>query len=289
MSIRSRISIPGGTCEFDLPAYYAWQQLPRRAPPRRPAALGRHADAAGRSAAGAARPAARLGRAAQGDGAGGQYPAEPAAGRVFQLLRLRLDPAPRLVPEISGHRLMVSVRLMRQEADGRLQPSHRRHHLRAHALRLRSRGAEATTGSPEPIAPRIVRCPACGGDSVYAPRNPFRPFCSERCRGADLGAWASGRLSRADAADVARRRRQRAPARLKRRHAAAPLSPRATSAARPGRGPSRRLPPELLPRSRRFAARIGAAAVVAEARQQIVQARVVGAAVGARAAAVVAR
>ena len=30
MSIRSRISIPGGTCEFDLPAYYAWQQLMRR-------------------------------------------------------------------------------------------------------------------------------------------------------------------------------------------------------------------------------------------------------------------
>ena len=26
MSIRSRINIPGGTCEFDLPAYYAWQQ-----------------------------------------------------------------------------------------------------------------------------------------------------------------------------------------------------------------------------------------------------------------------
>src|SRR6187402_1163172 len=26
MGIRSRINIPGGTCEFDLPAYYAWQQ-----------------------------------------------------------------------------------------------------------------------------------------------------------------------------------------------------------------------------------------------------------------------
>ena len=26
MSVRSRISIPGGTCEFDLPGYYAWQQ-----------------------------------------------------------------------------------------------------------------------------------------------------------------------------------------------------------------------------------------------------------------------
>ncbi|MBX9793701.1 MAG: cell division protein ZapD, partial [Burkholderiaceae bacterium] len=38
MSIRSRISIPGGTCEFDLPAYYAWQQ---QEPPRRRADLAR--------------------------------------------------------------------------------------------------------------------------------------------------------------------------------------------------------------------------------------------------------
>ena len=39
--------------------------------------------------------------------------------------------------------------------------------------------------------PRIVRCPACGGKSIYAAGNPFRPFCSERCKGMDLGAWAS--------------------------------------------------------------------------------------------------
>jgi len=38
---------------------------------------------------------------------------------------------------------------------------------------------------------RIVRCPACGADSYYAPRNPYRPFCSGRCKGIDLGAWAS--------------------------------------------------------------------------------------------------
>ena len=38
---------------------------------------------------------------------------------------------------------------------------------------------------------RIVRCPGCKGDSVYAASNPFRPFCGERCRLADLGAWAS--------------------------------------------------------------------------------------------------
>ena len=47
------------------------------------------------------------------------------------------------------------------------------------------------TRADKPAKPRIVRCPACGGDSIYAPTNPFRPFCSERCKGIDLGAWAS--------------------------------------------------------------------------------------------------
>lgn len=41
------------------------------------------------------------------------------------------------------------------------------------------------------LNPRIVRCPTCGGDSVYAPSNPARPFCSVRCKDIDLGAWAS--------------------------------------------------------------------------------------------------
>ncbi|MDP3138063.1 MAG: DNA gyrase inhibitor YacG [Burkholderiaceae bacterium] len=38
---------------------------------------------------------------------------------------------------------------------------------------------------------RIVRCPACGGDSIYAASNPSRPFCSPRCKNLDFGAWAS--------------------------------------------------------------------------------------------------
>ena len=43
----------------------------------------------------------------------------------------------------------------------------------------------------EPFQARIVRCPACGGESLYAPSNPSRPFCSPRCRNNDFGAWAS--------------------------------------------------------------------------------------------------
>lgn len=38
---------------------------------------------------------------------------------------------------------------------------------------------------------RVVTCPRCGGESVYAPDNPHRPFCSERCKRIDFGAWAS--------------------------------------------------------------------------------------------------
>jgi endogenous inhibitor of DNA gyrase (YacG/DUF329 family) len=39
---------------------------------------------------------------------------------------------------------------------------------------------------------RIVRCPTCGKGVKWTPGNAFRPFCSERCRLIDLGAWASG-------------------------------------------------------------------------------------------------
>lgn len=40
-------------------------------------------------------------------------------------------------------------------------------------------------------SPKLVPCPTCGGDSIFAPSNLWRPFCSERCRQIDLGAWAS--------------------------------------------------------------------------------------------------
>ena len=44
----------------------------------------------------------------------------------------------------------------------------------------------------QPSVPvKIVNCPACGGPSVYAPSNLFRPFCSARCKNVDFGAWAS--------------------------------------------------------------------------------------------------
>lgn len=37
-------------------------------------------------------------------------------------------------------------------------------------------------------APR-VQCPTCQRELTWSDAFPFRPFCSERCKMVDLGAW----------------------------------------------------------------------------------------------------
>ncbi len=37
----------------------------------------------------------------------------------------------------------------------------------------------------------IVKCPTCGNEVVWN-GNEHRPFCSERCKLIDFGAWADG-------------------------------------------------------------------------------------------------
>ncbi len=38
--------------------------------------------------------------------------------------------------------------------------------------------------------PIFNRCPTCNKQLKWSEDNPFRPFCSERCKMIDLGAWA---------------------------------------------------------------------------------------------------
>ena len=123
MSIRSRVGIPGGTCEFDLPAYFAWQHtspgarkldLQRWIAPLVPLAesirvlltLLRDSGAPQKVVA-----------------PSGLYQQTLPQGRTFQLARLHMDPALGLIPEISGNRLIVTVRLMRHKSDDRLHAS----------------------------------------------------------------------------------------------------------------------------------------------------------------------
>jgi hypothetical protein len=39
----------------------------------------------------------------------------------------------------------------------------------------------------------VVSCPTCGAKVEWTPAAKYRPFCSERCKQIDLGAWAEER------------------------------------------------------------------------------------------------
>jgi cell division protein ZapD len=121
MSIRSRINIPGGTCEFDLPAYYAWQQ---HEPARRRADLEGWLETllpmaeALQVLLGLLRDSGAPQRMLA---VGGQYQQSLPAGKTYHLMRVRVDAESGVVPEITGHRLMVSIRFMKPDAEGRLR------------------------------------------------------------------------------------------------------------------------------------------------------------------------
>ena len=121
MAIRSRISIPGGTSSFDLPAYHCWQN---KHAAQRQADIQQWTQCL-RPLADALHLLLRLlretGSPHKVAATNGQFQQSLPAGKAYQLLRLRIDPALELIPEISANRLMVSVRLVRANETGSLQ------------------------------------------------------------------------------------------------------------------------------------------------------------------------
>ncbi len=67
------------------------------------------------------------------------------------------------------------------------------------AIRIES---EMRNREASPSIPMILKCPRCGKETESA-GNPYRPFCSERCKLIDLGDWISGtyRISRKSEAE----------------------------------------------------------------------------------------
>ncbi|WP_343588132.1 cell division protein ZapD [Herbaspirillum sp.] len=116
MSIRGRTIIPGGACEFDLPAYYAWQQhsFERRfndisnwfAP------LIPLFDAISI----VLRLLRESGHAVKINAEGGSYQ-QMLQGKVYQMLRLSLDIELGAIPEISANKYMLWVRFTQQDGD----------------------------------------------------------------------------------------------------------------------------------------------------------------------------
>ena len=119
MSIRGRTIIPGGACEFDLPSYYAWQNNSTEK---------RRADIAGwfaplaplfEAIAMALRLLRESGNTTKMLAQAGSYQ-QMLQGKVYQMIRLQIDPALGAIPEISANKYMLWVRFMSQ--DGTLKP-----------------------------------------------------------------------------------------------------------------------------------------------------------------------
>jgi cell division protein ZapD len=112
MSVRSRVSIPGGTCSFDLPSYYAWQHQ---------ASQTRQADlqpwmSALRPMNGAISLLLRLvrdsGTAQKMIATAGNFQQYIPQGKPYQLARILVDDALGVVPEMSVNRLLVTARFV---------------------------------------------------------------------------------------------------------------------------------------------------------------------------------
>jgi len=121
MAIKQRSSIPGGVCEFDLPSYHHWlnQDAPQRRhdlenwlAPFRPihdalSIILRLLRESGKSSAQIA---------SQG------VFQQMMAGRMAQMLRIRLDRAHACVPEISANKYALNIRFMTLTGPGRERP-----------------------------------------------------------------------------------------------------------------------------------------------------------------------
>ena len=116
-SLRSRLDIPGGTNCFDLPGYHRWQHLPTT---QRQDDLQRWCQCVKPLADAIFLLLSLLrdtGMPQRVAASQGYFQQALPPSKSYQLLRLRIDPALNLVPEISGNRLMVSVRLLRPHPD----------------------------------------------------------------------------------------------------------------------------------------------------------------------------
>jgi cell division protein ZapD len=117
-SIRSRAIIPGGSCKFDLPSYYAWQQMP---PGHRRQDIAKWImpllplrDAA----AIVLRLARESGQASKVMAMQGSYQ-QMLSGRTYQLMQIRVAPELRVIPEASANKYMLWVRFTVQDGDMR--------------------------------------------------------------------------------------------------------------------------------------------------------------------------
>lgn len=119
MSIRGRTIIPGGACEFDLPSYYAWQN--NSADKRRRDIVDWFAPLVPLFEAilMVLRLLRESGSSTKILAQAGSYQ-QMLQGKIYQMIRLKIEASLGAIPEISANKYMLWVRFMSQ--DGIMKP-----------------------------------------------------------------------------------------------------------------------------------------------------------------------
>jgi cell division protein ZapD len=115
-SIRSRMIIPGGTCKFDLPSYYAWQQNSVEQRQRDISKWVRPLLPLHDAAAIVLRLARESGQAAKVMAPQGSYQ-QMLSGKSYQLMQIRVAADLKVIPEASANKYMLWVRFTSQDGD----------------------------------------------------------------------------------------------------------------------------------------------------------------------------
>ncbi|WP_459616815.1 cell division protein ZapD [Bordetella sp. 2513F-2] len=120
-SLRGRLAVPGGATQVEMPSYHAWQHKPTEA---RRADLGAWCTpmlALHEALAMALRLLREAGRRADIVAEQGAFQ-QMLGGKVYQLMRVWIDPAQGVFPEISANKYMIWIRFSTQDGEFKPQP-----------------------------------------------------------------------------------------------------------------------------------------------------------------------
>src|SRR5687768_1926797 len=113
MSIKQRTGIPGGACEFDLPSYHYWRHRPAE---ERTGQLAQWTGPLYPLRDGTAIILRILRESGKPQAQQGAFQ-QMLGGKTAQMLRLRLDPANPVVPEISANKYVLNIRFISQNGE----------------------------------------------------------------------------------------------------------------------------------------------------------------------------
>lgn len=124
-SIRQRSTIPGGTCDFDLPGYHQWLEQPTELRHSNQQLWLRELEPIQQAVELLLKLNRNSAEPQQAIAEGGQYQQQLENNYPFQMIRVYLPHLSTYYPEISGSKHMFTIRFIRSKSDKQSEPQNR--------------------------------------------------------------------------------------------------------------------------------------------------------------------